>query len=93
MRHFGPSYYSFNVGAGTTSCCRTCCTTAPAYRLGYIDDRQLRWLEADLALVEPGRLVVLFMHISLEEPPVGAGRQEGAVADGLSTIGRPSTNA
>ena len=65
MRHFGPSYYSFNVGAVHYIVLQDVLYHGSAY-VGYIDDRQLRWLEADLALVEPGRLVVLFMHIPLE---------------------------
>jgi hypothetical protein len=64
-RHFGPSYYSFNVGAVHYIVLQDVLYHGTAY-VGYIDDRQLRWLEADLALVEPGRLVVLFMHIPLE---------------------------
>jgi hypothetical protein len=65
MRHFGPSYYSFNVGAVHYVVLQDVLYHGTDY-VGYVDERQLRWLEADLALVEPGRLVVLFMHIPLE---------------------------
>ena len=69
-RHFGPRYYSFNRGAvhyvvlddvfwpgsdGFGS-------DTDDY-VGYIDAVQLAWLEQDLALVEDGRPVVVFMHI------------------------------
>ena len=69
-QHFGPEYYSFDRGAvhyvvlddvfwpgsdgfgsGTDD------------YVGYLDAPQLAWLEQDLALVEDGRPVVVFMHI------------------------------
>jgi len=62
--HFGPTYYSFNRGkihyvvlddvfyAGNSF-----------YYIGYLYERQLNWLEQDLALVPEGSTVVVAMHI------------------------------
>ncbi len=65
MRHFGPPYYSFDVGAVHYVVLQDVLYHGTGY-VGYVDERQLQWLEADLALVEPGRRVVVFMHIPLE---------------------------
>lgn len=65
MRHFGPPYYSFDVGEAHYVVLQDVLYHGTGY-IGYVDDRQLRWLEADLALVELGRLVVVFLHIPLE---------------------------
>ncbi len=65
MRHFGPPYYSFDVGAVHYVVLQDVLWHGTAY-VGYVDDRQLAWLEADLALVEAGRPVVVFLHIPLE---------------------------
>ena len=65
MRHFGPTYYSFDVGTVHYVVLQDVLYHGSAY-VGYIDDWQLQWLEADLALVEPGRAVVVFLHIPLE---------------------------
>jgi len=65
MRHFGPTYYSFDVGAVHYVVLQDVLYHGTGY-IGYIDEPQLQWLEADLALVEPGRLVVVFLHIPLE---------------------------
>jgi hypothetical protein len=65
MRHFGPTYYSFDVGAVHYVVLQDVLYHGTGY-VGYIDEPQLQWLEADLALVEPGRLVVVFLHIPLE---------------------------
>jgi hypothetical protein len=62
MRHFGPPYYSFDMGAVHYVVLQDVLWHGTAY-VGYIDERQLRWLEADLARVERGRPVVVFLHI------------------------------
>lgn len=61
---YGPSWYSFNVGKvhyvvindnffiGTDW-----------YYIGYVDERQLQWLEKDLSYVPKNHKVVLCMHI------------------------------
>ena len=65
MRHFGPTYYSFDVGAVHYVVLQDVLYHGSGY-VGYIDERQLQWLEADLALIEAGRRVVVFTHIPLE---------------------------
>lgn len=62
MRHFGPSYYSFDVGAVHYVVLQDVLWHGTGY-VGYLDERQLRWLEADLARVERGRPVVVCLHI------------------------------
>lgn len=62
MRHFGPTYYSFEVGAVHYVVLQNVFYHANGY-VSYVDDRQLQWLESDLALVEKGRPVVVFAHI------------------------------
>jgi hypothetical protein len=76
-RHFGPPYYSFDVGAVHYVVLQDVLWHGTAY-VGYLDERQLRWLEADLAVVEPGRPVVVFLHIPVLEPPVAARRARQA---------------
>ncbi|HUQ96440.1 MAG TPA: calcineurin-like phosphoesterase family protein [Chitinophagaceae bacterium] len=63
-QHFGPTYYSFNrgdihyvvlddvffIGAGRKY-------------IGYLTERQLQWLEQDLALIPAGSTVILSLHI------------------------------
>ncbi|MFC4676136.1 calcineurin-like phosphoesterase C-terminal domain-containing protein [Dysgonomonas termitidis] len=63
-KHFGPTYYSFNRGkihyvvlddvfyAGNSF-----------YYIGYLPEKQLNWLEQDLAFVPEGSTVVVSMHI------------------------------
>ena len=65
MRHFGPTYYSFDVGAVHYVVLQDVLYHGTGY-VGYVDERQLAWLEADLALVERGRPVVVFAHIPFE---------------------------
>lgn len=70
-RYFGPTYYSFNhgnvhfvalnnveyAGAGEEF--------ADGHYRGYITTNQLQWLERDLALVDPDKLIVIATHIPL----------------------------
>lgn len=60
-RHFGPSWYSFERGEIHYVVLDDAFWNGDYF--GYIDERQLRWLRADLAHVERGRTVVLFAHI------------------------------
>lgn len=62
MRHFGPPYYSFDLGAVHYVVLQDVLWHGTGY-VGYIDERQLRWLEADLSRIEDGRPVVVFQHI------------------------------
>jgi hypothetical protein len=59
---FGPSYYSFNRGAAHYVVLDNVFWHGQGY-IGYLTDSQLAWLARDLALVEPGRPVVVFHHI------------------------------
>jgi len=60
-RHFGPTYYSFNRG-DVHYVVLDDVFWYGGY-IGYVDQAQLDWLAADLALIEPGRTVVVFVHI------------------------------
>ena len=62
MRYFGPTYYSFDRGEIHYVVMDDVFWFGDGY-IGYIDQQQLNWLEADLAHLEGGRTVVLFMHI------------------------------
>ncbi len=61
---FGPDYYSFNRGAVHYVVLNDVFWHGTGY-IGYLTERQLRWLEADLALVEKGTPVVVALHIPL----------------------------
>jgi hypothetical protein len=63
-RRFGPRYYSFNRGRIHYVVLDDVFYYKGGY-LGYVAAEQLRWLAADLALVEKGRTVVVFLHIPL----------------------------
>jgi hypothetical protein len=60
--HFGPSYYSFSRGEVHYVVLDDVLWHASGY-IGHIGADQLAWLERDLALIEPGRKVVVFQHI------------------------------
>lgn len=64
-RHFGPSHYSFDVGAVHYQVLNDVFWHGAGY-LGYLTEEQLAWVAADLAFVEPGRRVVVLTHIPLE---------------------------
>ncbi|MGY2134634.1 calcineurin-like phosphoesterase C-terminal domain-containing protein [Hymenobacter sp. HD11105] len=61
---FGPTYYSFNRGEIHYVVLDDVffIGTAKKY-IGYLTERQLAWLEQDLAHVKPGTTVVVNMHI------------------------------
>ncbi len=63
--HFGPDYYSFNRGAVHYVVLNDVFWHGRSY-IGYVGEEQLKWLEADLNLVEPGRTVVVALHIPLQ---------------------------
>lgn len=63
--HFGPSWYSFNRGEAHYVVLDNVFYYADGYNyIGYLTERQLKWLEQDLATVKPGALVFVAMHIS-----------------------------
>lgn len=69
-RHFGPAYYSFNWGKAHYVILDSIIYggTDPEKRDGMgeyitkLDEKQLKWLEADLSFVPKNRLIVLIMH-------------------------------
>ena len=62
--HFGPTYYSFDRGRVHYVVLDDNFYIARSYLyVGYLEERQLRWLEQDLATVPAGRTVVVCLHI------------------------------
>lgn len=62
--HFGPAYYSYNVGKVHYITLKSVFYYGDSYQyMGYLDENQLRWLEHDLAQVAKGSTVVVTMHI------------------------------
>ena len=61
---FGPCWYSFNVGKVHYIVLNdNFFVGRDWYYIGYLDERQLRWLENDLSYVPKGSNVVVSMHI------------------------------
>ncbi|MCQ2166862.1 MAG: calcineurin-like phosphoesterase family protein [Bacteroidales bacterium] len=61
---FGPTYYSFNVGKVHYVVMNDNFFVGKDwYYIGYLDERQLSWLEKDLANVKKGSELVVCMHI------------------------------
>jgi hypothetical protein len=63
-RHFGPAWYSFDVGQVHYVVLNDVLWYGSSY-VGYLTDAQLTWLAADLRGLEPGRAVVVALHIPL----------------------------
>ena len=82
---FGRGYYSFDRGEVHYVVLDDVLWFGSDY-VGYLDGRQLAWLAGDLALVEPGRTVVVFLHI-----PVASTRPE-RVARGKAMPGERVQN-
>ena len=62
--HFGPTYYSFDRGRIHYVVLDDNFYIARSYLyVGYLEERQLCWLEQDLAAVPAGRTVVVCLHI------------------------------
>lgn len=62
--HFGPSYYSFNRGKIHYIVLDDVFFVARGYSsIGYIEERQLNWLQQDLALVPVGSTIIVSLHI------------------------------
>ncbi|MBT1685894.1 calcineurin-like phosphoesterase C-terminal domain-containing protein [Dawidia soli] len=62
--HFGPSYYSYNRGKIHYVVLDDVFFVGVDKRyIGYLDERQLAWLEQDLQYVKPGATVVVSLHI------------------------------
>lgn len=61
---YGPTYYSFKVGQVHYVVLNDNFFIGRDYfYIGYLDERQLRWLEQDLKFVAPGSTVVVCFHI------------------------------
>ena len=61
---YGPAWYSFNVGEVHYIVLNDNFYVGRDYfYIGYIDERQLQWLERDLSYVQPGSRVVVSLHI------------------------------
>ncbi len=61
---FGPTYYSFNRGEVHYVVLDDVFFIGAAKKyIGYVTERQLAWLEQDLAQVKPGATVVVSLHI------------------------------
>jgi len=61
---FGPTYYSFNKGLIHYVVLKDVFYYGFSYRyLGYIDEKQLSWLEKDLSKLKPGSTVIVTLHI------------------------------
>ncbi len=61
---YGPAWYSFNVGkVHYIVLNNNFFVGRDWYYIGYIDERQLAWLENDLSYVKKGSRVVVSMHI------------------------------
>jgi hypothetical protein len=75
MTYFGPTYYSFNRGEVHYVVLDDVFWHGNGY-IGYIEQAQLDWLQQDLASIETGRTVVVFMHIpSYNEQHVRSGER------------------
>lgn len=89
-RHFGPTYYSFNVGNVHFVSLNNVQYAGAGQRLaeggvyrGYISEDQLHWLRQDLAQVASDKLIVIATHI-----PLVSGAQDNS---GAEPISGPST--
>ena len=61
---FGPAWYSFNVGkVHYIVMNNNFFIGTDWYYIGYLDERQLKWLENDLSHVRKGSQVIISMHI------------------------------
>lgn len=64
-KSMGPTWYSFNRGQAHYIVLDNVFYYSDGYNyLGYITEKQFRWLEQDLRKVKPGSLVFVSMHIS-----------------------------
>lgn len=61
---YGPSYYSFDFGQIHYVVLDDVFFIGKSTNyIGYLDEKQLKWLELDLNRIEPGRCVVVITHI------------------------------
>jgi C terminal of Calcineurin-like phosphoesterase/N terminal of Calcineurin-like phosphoesterase/Calcineurin-like phosphoesterase len=81
QRHFGAPNLSFDMGQVHYLVLNDVFWHGAGY-IGYLTEEQLEWVKQDLALVEPGRTVIVFLHI-----PVVSSQYErvGERAPGVGT--------
>ncbi|MDR3652895.1 MAG: calcineurin-like phosphoesterase family protein [Paludibacter sp.] len=61
---FGPTHYSFTIGKIHYVVLKDVFYYGYSYRyIGYIDEKQLSWLEKDLSGIKPGSTVIVALHI------------------------------
>lgn len=83
-QHFGPTWYSFDRGAVHYVVLNDVFWHGAGY-IGYLGDRQLAWLAADLITVEPGAPVVVLLHIPpLSTMHVRAGERSPSVSQSVA---------
>ncbi len=78
---YGPAYYSYDIGrVHFVMLDDNFYIGRDYFYIGYLDERQLRWLEEDLSHVAPGTTVFVAMHIpsTCEEKDRKQFRYEGA---------------
>ena len=80
-RRFGPRYHSFDRGEVHYLVLDDVFYYDGGY-LGYVGADQLTWLRNDLALVEPGRPVVVFAHIPFIS---GFSERQGQASPGIAS--------
>lgn len=78
--HFGPTHYSFDRGEVHYVVLDDVLWHGEGY-IGYVDELQQRWLMADLARVEKGSTVVVFLHIPVLST---RGRRQTGATPGIS---------
>lgn len=81
QRHFGPPNLSFDVGQVHYLVLNDVFWHGAGY-IGYLTAEQLEWVRQDLAHVEPGRTVIVFLHIPVVSSQY---EREGASAPGVGT--------
>ncbi len=70
---FGPTYYSFNKGKVHYVVMDNVFSLSNGY-VGYLEERQLSWLENDLSYVPEGSTVIVCMHIPTYSREARAGK-------------------
>ncbi len=64
QKHFGPDYYSFNIGDVHYIMLNDVFYYGYAYHyMGYFDQRQLDWLKKDLSHIKKSSTVIIGLHI------------------------------
>lgn len=84
-KQFGPTYYSFNRGQIHYVVLDDVFFIGQAKKyIGYLSEKQLQWLEQDLALVKPGSTVVVSLHIPTNTGAARRGNREESIGGVVS---------